>query len=62
MQVDDQRMNPDDTVDVTEGIGGEGEEAQPCSRLPVSNVADPQRNWRTRVDPVASLIVVWAVS
>ena len=51
-------MNPDHTVDVAE----EGEEAQPCSRLPVSNVADPQRNSGTRVDPVASQIVVWAVS
>ena len=60
-QVEDQPMNPDDTVQVSEEVCVEGEEATPARGSLVSNAADTQRNSGTRDDASASPIVVWTL-
>ena len=52
-------MNPDDTVQASEEVEAEREEAIPARGLPSPSTADMQRNSRTRIDASASPIVVW---
>ena len=58
----DQPMNPDDTLQASEEVGVEGEEANPARGLLSPTQPRTKKKSRTRFDASASPIVVWTLS